>query len=278
MKITSLELHPEGSSDVAVLSFRDPQGLNQYNVKDIVGLEADSIVSRYYGASGNSKFYNQSLEKRDVIIRIELNPNFTDLESYSDLRDALYKMIASSRTGKIQIQFKNGAVVTAAISGFVTKLEAPKFEKLQEIQITVNCDDPMLKALTPVAVVVAGLNPASTHILDNKSTAPHGFSFNLAITANIASLIINDPTNPIWSFGIVPVGGFLNGDVLHFSSEYTNKYLYLTRGVATIYLADVITPGSVWPILFPNDNVFSITHPINVVWNTISYYPTYWGV
>lgn len=280
MKLTGVELHPANSSDVAVMSFRDPRGENPYNVTGITGLGADEIVPKYYGGPGNTdgNFYNMSLMKRDVVIKIQLNPSFADNQSYSDLRDALYRMIASSRTGKIQLQFKNLTEVVAAISGFISKFETSLFEKTHEVQITIKCDEPMLKALNPTVVAVAGLNPANTTIQDAKSTAVHGFQFDLGITANIASLIATNSGDSSWQFEVIPVGGFLAGDVLHFSSEYNNKYLYLTRGATTIQLADVISAGSVWPILFPGSNVFALTHPTNVVWNAISYYPTYWGV
>lgn len=279
MKLTSVELHPEGSSDVAVLSFRDPRGTNPYNVEAIIGLDVDEIVPKYYGASGSSKFYNMSLLKRDMVVRVRLNPNFTADQSYSDLRDALYKMISSSRTGKLQLQFKNGSTVVAAISGFVSKFEAPNFVKTSEVQITVKCDEPMLKALTPINVSIGGLNPASTTITDDLSTAPHGFTFDMNNTIITPSIVITDPDHPSdWSFGVTPVGGFLVGDVLHFCSDYNAKDLYIQRGASKIYLANVITPGSVWPILFPGVNKFAFTNPTHLTWADISYYPTYWGV
>ncbi len=229
MRVTSVELHPANSSDVCVLSFRDPRRQNPYNVKAIDGLDADEIVPRYYGGLGSSKLYNLLIEKRDVVIRVELNPRFGQYETYSDLRDALYKMIASSRTGRIQLQFKNGIEVVAAISGFISKFEAPNFEKTQEIRLTVKCDEPMLKALTPIVVDVAGLDPVLTVIQDATSTAPHGFKFEVAFTAFSASFNIKDPNDSNWAFEIVPAGGFVPNDILLFGSESNNKYLYYLR-------------------------------------------------
>lgn len=211
-------------------------------------------------------------------MRINLNPRFNLGESYSSLRDDLYKLIASSRTGLVQLQFKNGAAVVAVISGFVTKLESPHFEKNPEVTMTLRCDEPMLKAPTLTNVDVTALDPAATDIVDNLSTAPHGFFFEVSFVGPQASLSISDPNDPDWEFEIIPVGGFLAGDVLHFSSELNNKYLYIVRGVDTIHLADVITSGSVWPILFPKENTLALSGAANLDWVSISYYPTYWGV
>ena len=280
MKLTSVEIHPANSFAYAVLSFRDPTRDNPYNVKEIVGLDADEIVPRYYGTSKTStdKFYALSLQQRDIVLNIGLNPRYGQYETVADLRDALYKMIASSRTGKIQLQFKNELEIVAAVTGFVSKFESAHFEKTQEVKITIRCDEPMLKSPAPVEIRVAGLNPADTSITDTKSNAPHGFKFDMNVTANIASIIINDPNDLSWNFTVIPVGGFLTGDVLSFSSEYNNKTLYITRGANTIYLADVIQLDSLWPIMFPGDNNFVFTHPTNLTWKSISFYPTYWGV
>lgn len=279
MKITSVEIHPEGSSDICVLSFRDPRRLNSYNIKGITGLDADEIVPKYYGVSGDSitKYYNFSMEKREIGVLVELNPNFSANESYSDLRDRIYKMIASSRTGVIWINFKNEDESIAAISGFVTKLEASLFTGTPEVQITVTCHDPMLKAVAPTIIDVSELDPALTTIQDDLSTAPHGLTFEMEFTAATASFHIHSVLDE-WSFEVTPSGGFLIGDVLHFSSEFKNKYLYIQRGVLTIHLADVIYPGSIWPILFPGENEFVCEDPANMEWVAISHYPTYWGV
>jgi hypothetical protein len=277
MKITSIELHPENSSDVAVFSFRDPRSTNPYNVKAIAGLDAEEIVSRYYGASYGQKFYNLSLEKRELIFKIGLNPRVGELESYSDLRDALYRMIASSRTGQIEIQFKNGSTVVAVTYGSISKLESPLTEKMQEVFITIKPREPMLKAPTPVIVPTAGLSLGNAVITDELSTAPHGFKLALNITVPIPSISIG-PSGDSWSFEIIPVGGFFAADVLYFSSEYNDKYLYIMRSGGKIHLADAVVPGSIWPILFPGENTFVINPSANMAWSSITYYPTYWGV
>jgi len=278
MKVTSIELHPSGSDDVCVLSFRDPRRRNPYNVKAMVGLGADEIVHRFYGVSGSSKFYNLSVEKKDVIARIALNPAFANGETFSTLRDRIYKMISSSRRGVIDLHFMNLEQVVAKLSGFVTKMETPYFEKEQEVQITISCIDPMLRSPDPVSVSLVGQTPELTVVDDDISTAPHGLSFELEIGYDLAEIVITDPDDDSWQFRLAPVGGFLTGDVLHCSSEYNNKLLYVERSGNDIPIVDTIVQGSVWPIIFPGSNKFSIANAANLTWNSISYYPTYWGV
>ena len=229
MKLTSIEIHPDNSLTPAVLSFRDPRAENPYNVKAIVGLDADEIMPRYYGAYGNPKFYNMVLEKRTVVMRIQLNPSVSTGQTISDLRDNLYKIISASRSGKLQLQFKNGSTVVAAIEGFVRKFEAAHFEKTQEVQITIECIDAMLRSLNAVNVSVAGLDPDNTIITDSLSTAPHGFKAEILINSDMAYILLVYYDDILSGIAIGPTGGFLAGDVLHISSEDNDKYVYVMR-------------------------------------------------
>lgn len=277
MKITSVELHPEGSSAVCVLSLRDPTRSNPYNVKGITGLDADEIIPRFYGVPGATAFYNMILAKRTVTARIELNPRYNLNETPASLRDELYKLIGASRKGLVHLEFKNVDEVVAKLSGFITKSEASLFTKIPEVQFTINCPEPMLKAPNPVSLSVVGLDPTNTTIEDELSTAPHGFTFAIGVTVGIDALVIGDPDDD-WSFEVVPAGGFLTGDVIYFSSEFNNKYLYMIRAGNIVHLADVLLAGSVWPIMFPGQTNLSCLDGPSLDWLDISYYPTYWGV
>src|SRR5690606_25845439 len=111
-KVTSIEILSENISEPLVLSYKDPSRLESFNVKAITGLDADDIRPHYYGQSSlepyDIPYYNLTLPMRNFVFRVELNPSFKNDESYSDLRDSLYRRIASSRTGLIDILFKNG--------------------------------------------------------------------------------------------------------------------------------------------------------------------------
>lgn len=283
MRLTSIEIRPDNSSDSIVLSFRNPSSNNMYSIKSITGLDAESIITRHYGGgSGGSAFHDLSVEKREIVMKIGLNPLFEERQSYSELRDALYRSISSTRTGKIQLHMINddGLFVTtmAVTSGFVTKFESPHFERLQEVILTITCDSGFLRAPERLDESLVGLSRVNALITDDKSTAPHGFIFGMNITSSISSIIISDPNDASWSFGIAPFGGFINGDLLNFSSEYNNKYVSMVRAGNTIPLAEAIIQGSVWPIMFPGDNHFSFTNDAYLAWESFSYYPTYWGV
>ncbi len=282
MRVTSVNISVPNSENVVNLSYRDPTSQNVYVVKSILGLDADEITSKFYGVSGktSNKFYELSLKKRAVIFQIALNPNFKLGKSYSELRDDLYRIVSSSRTGAVQLQFKNGNEIVAVISGFVSKLESLNFTKSPEVQITITCSDPMLKALVEKNVAVAGLSPASTTIIDAESTSPHGVRFGVNFIAPTTSFSVQDAAVADWAFEVNLTGSslveFVVGDELHFSSEYNNRYLYLIRGFDIIHLVDRILPTSIWPIIFPGSNTFVCSEGVG--WDYITYFPTYWGV
>lgn len=279
MKITSIELHPDKTSIApVVLSFRDPRTLNPYNAMNVTGLDADEIIPKFYGTDGADNFYSLAQKKRDISILAGLNPNFASGQSYSDLRDALYRIIASSRTGRVTLQLKDALGVVCEVAGFISKMETGHFEKHQEVQLTISCSEPLFKAPSPTVVTVGGLVPSNTVIQDNLSTAPHGMKFVLDFASNLDFFTIIDTTDLTWSFTVTPVGGFLAGDSLHFSSELNGKYLYIQRGSTIIHLADVIEQGSIWPIMFPGANQYNFIHATGMTWNAITYYPSYWGV
>lgn len=289
MKISSVELVPANSSETIELSFKDPQGLNKYNVRTITGLDVDQInrrsyVSQYSGSSRQTRFSNLTPEKRSISVVINLNPDFGAGDTYSDLRDDIYRLIASSRTGMLTLQFKNGTSVIATISGYVNKVEAPQFEKNQNVVVFLDCEDGLLRAPVATSIDVSSLDPADTVITDSLSTAPHGMTFALTVLTDTTSLFISDPNDVdlTWSFKVTPSGGFDADDVIYFSSIYNDKYIRIERPVLgdwdIIYLADLIEAGSSWPIIFPGENHFAIENPTHFEWTEIKHYPTYWGV
>lgn len=279
MKVTSIHLITEPNPVPLVLDFRTRSGSNPYLIKAADGLDVDEILRQYYGdgGGGTGRMYDLMLAQRAVVLRFALNPNFSQNKSYSDLRDDVYRFVASSRTGLVTLEFKNGATTVAVLSGYIAKVEAPQFSKTQDAQLTIACDDPMMKAPQRTVVDVSALDNVNTTIFDNESTAPHGFQFRLVCTGALASYSITDATagKPL-TVTPTSLGGFQVGDVLHGSTERGNKYLYLVRGASTYHLVDKVTPGSVWPLIFPGENQYS--GHANMDWQYISYLKTYWGV
>lgn len=278
MKLTSIDLY-SNNKQVATLSFRDPTSSNPYVAQSTTGLDADEIIPKYYGRSGKTGagLYNLSLIKRDVVILIALNPQFSRGKTYSDLRDDLYKAVASSRNGLLEIRFMSGTKPVASVQGFVTKMETNLFSKTPQVQMTISCDEGLISSFEKYEADVIHIG-VDTTITDENSTAPHGFDFRLTFDDPSESFVIqpDDSVDPEWKFEVVY--DFLADDELYFSSITTDKQLYVVRGLTTTHLVDKITIGSLWPIIFPGDNDFQFIADGAFTWNSFEYYETYWGV
>jgi hypothetical protein len=281
MRVTDISLYSNNIETVAFsLSQAEPDA--QYYVRDMAGLDSEDLIPRFYGfgAQTKTKFYDFVLKPRLIVIRFVLNPRFNLDESYSDVRDGLYKSISSARSGLIYLHFNSGGSTVARIAGFITKFEVPYFTPLPEVQLTVRCDDPILRGVNPVLYKQGEIKITNPIIIpDSLSTAPHGFSFQVTFKAACPSFTIQDQQdNPDWKFQVIPSGGFLVGDILNFSSEHINKQLYITRGATVIYLVDKITTDSIWPVIFPGTTTLYFVDIASFDWNSVEYNAAYWGV
>lgn len=279
MKLTSIDLY-SNNQQVASLSFRDPRATNPYIAQSTTGLDADEIVPKYYGRSGSTGngFHNLALLKREIVLLVSLNPQFSAGKTYSDLRDNLYRAISSSRDGTVQLRFMNGKNPLAAITGFITKFETNLQSKTPQVQMTISCDDGILRSIEEVNLYVNQLGTDTT-LVDHVSTSPHGFKFSLTLDAPTSAFTMQPDSAPgpaAWKFDVLY--NFLADDVIHYSSVVGEKDFYITRGLVRIDLVDKILAGSQWPIMYPGGTDLQFISDGPFTWNEFTYYHTYWGV
>jgi hypothetical protein len=285
MKVTDVAVYagkPEGTEELFTFSLSRSDPTAQYMAREMLGMDVEELIPKFYGFSlqSKAKFYDFVMRPRTIVTRIVLNPRFNLDESYSDIRDNLYRSISAVRSGVVVMHFNSIGTTVARIFGFITRFEVPYFTPLPEVSITIRCDDPMFRAINPVIYEPEDLPSANPLILsDNTSTAPHGFQFEITFTGTAPSFTIQDQlTNPEWLFKVIPNGGFQTGDKLFFSSDYSNKYLYMERASVRTYLVDKIQPESIWPLLFPGHTSLYFLEMAVFDWNNLEYFSAYWGV
>ena len=296
MRVTSIELYSDRFEENLKFSLRKQSSFEKYMIRHIVGLDAEELIPRFYGFSKlpsgvdpRDKFYDFTMKPRQVSMRVVLNPNFKNNESYSDVRDELYKMVSATRSGQVIMYFHAEATAVAQLEGLITKFEAGYFNALPEVQITINCENPFFRGVAPV---IYDLNDDSypdpiiiddyIHVPDSLSTAPHGVKIMGVYNTTENSLRLRDHEDAgeyEWEF---IASGFSADadDVIVISSIAGEKNLLLASGPTTTYLLDKITSVSMWPIIFPGANkiwcqeVAAGTLDIT----RVEYYPLYWGV
>ena len=281
MRVTGISLL-SNEAEAIRFDLRATTDSTPYLIRNIVGLDADEIIPRFYGFSkdGTKRFYDFKLRQRDIVMRIVVNPRYNLGENNAEVRDQLYKIISGTRTGKLELQFHSGASTVAQISGHMIKFEVAYFSKEPELQLTIRCNDPMFRGINPVYLEAADIPTTNPIVIgDSISTAPHGFSFQVTMTGTQADFVIQDTeTDPEWDFKITPVTSFLAGDTIHFSSEFTNRYLYMIRSSVTTHLMDRVDPASVWPVIFPGFNEFHFADIASFDWDFITFDTAFWGV
>lgn len=280
MKITNVELSSE-SANVFSFGMITVPSTDKYLIKTMVGLDADEITHSFYGVGAvtNSKFHDFRINSRDIIMRIVANPNYAINETFSDLRDEMYRIISAGRSGLVNLLFMSSGSAIATISGYITKFEVPYFSKVPEFQISIKCYDPMFRGEAPVVLEAADLPSGSGLLLltDALSTAPHGFSMQVDITGSIGYFVIQDTSGtPEWQLRIDQ--SFISGDSLYISSEFGNRYVYMDRSSTITHLMDKIDPGSVWPTIFPGTNQLYFPNFGSFDWVNVTFLPAYWGI
>ena len=283
MRVSDVELI-SNNVNVMTLGLRLPSTMDKYLAKAIIGLDAEEIISKFYsfGLTNGERFYDYTLGPREIVMRVVMNPNYILSEGPSDLRDDLYRTIASSRVGTVKLVLKSGATSVAEIEGRITKFEVPHFSKVPELQMTVRCEDPIFRAISDVHLDHDSIGLGDTHpyeITDAISTAPHGMFMEIVLETAKASFTMQDKeTDPSWKFDLSPQGGFFANDILRISTEYANRYVTLERAGNVSHLANALVVGSIWPTIFPGINAFYSNYSGSLHWNEVSFRPAYWGV
>ena len=282
MRLTSVVLSTSDLAEEVVFSLPQ-QGNSRYIVRAIVGIDAEEIIPKFYGvgAVSGKKMYEFTMKPRDVVARVSLNPRFSTNEDVSEIRDVIYRLVSANRFGQLTVLFKDGGSIVSSIKGHITKMEVPYFTNSPELQITIHCNDPMFRAVTPIEYAPADL-PSTNPILliDEPSTAPHGFSFKVKFTATTTTFAVqDDPTTPDWKFEVTPPTSFLTNDELYVSSEYGAKQVFWNKASGTdTDLMDKVLLDSVWPQVFPGQNTLYFPQIANFDWLEVSYYSAYWGL
>lgn len=279
MRVSEIDLYTNDVEFITI-SLDRVSYTDKFIAKAVAGLDVDEINPRFYGfGADGTKFHEYTRSAREIVLRIVLNPNYALNETFSDIRDELYRAISSNRFGEVKLIFKSGASSLAQIFGRIIKFEVAHMSNVPELQITIKCDDPILRGITPVNLnwVNSPSLPSPFEITDALSTSPHGFTMAVNYADDsLTGIIIRDPDSN-WVFEVEWT--FLAGDVLHVSTEYGNKYLYVDlSGGGTYNLMDKITTESFWPILFPGLNEWVIEDTTDIYSVDVSYKPAYWGV
>jgi len=276
MEIKKIELFSGFSKFVDL--FLDSQAETApYILLSASGLDPAEISNMLFavGPVSGANLFQFALPPREIVLTIKLNPRPGQGETASSLRQNLYRLIGPTRTGQIQARFVGAAnVLHAYIYGVVKRVETQQTDNSQIVQLTILCDYPLLRN-TEVDVYTVGMSKTALVITDTESTAPHGLKLHVKFTGSVSSFQINAGTDAPFRVNY----DFAVNDILYISSNQWDKYIYVYDASASnnVYLGAAMTAGSVWPLVFPGVNTYTINTSA-YTFEKFAHYPTFWGI
>lgn len=128
-------------------------GQGPIQIRDISGLEpVKAEITSVPSNQDGDLFQHVRLGKRNIVLKLGLNPNWVD-QTMSSLRRMLYAHF-SPTTWRI-LKFYSDDMVTVQIGGYVESLEPNMFSQDPEMQVSVICLKPNF--IGPNATVYAGI-------------------------------------------------------------------------------------------------------------------------
>jgi hypothetical protein len=227
-----------------------------YFVKSISGLEPPERNVGISRTASGGKFQGVTIEDREVVVTIGLNPDEEKGETYKLLRDNLYTMLYTGYDPRVDIQLMQGSVPVAHEYAYVSGFEASIFDANPAVQITFTCLNPTFRAFEFTKLSPANLNEVTPDIY-NKGTAETGFQFAVQFTGTMSKWFIKQAENQ--NIGMTFDMTFHDGDVLAVSTIPGQKYVHWNkhRGKVTNKLG-ILTSDSEWIQLHPGHNHFVV--------------------
>lgn len=295
MDLRKVQLITSQAADVAdkihaEIKIQDVTPEDKYILKAASGLGVDDIFKQDAGYFINPytpeftyNYYDMLLKERVVNLVVDINPDYSEDEMARFLRDEIYKSISYSRQKELELRFSikhaSGSSDTASLFGDITKVEGDIFSADSQVGITFKCLDPFFKSVSEIEYDDPdhwGGEPDVIEVTDDYSTAPHGFRIVFTFDEDCDSFKIYNSDNE----GFTVVHDFLDGQELHFSSEFNNRDIFMYVSGDKFSMMDKIAPGSVWPVMKPGDNQFKMFEPFGDAHGAVNlfyYRKTYWG-
>lgn len=274
-----------------------------YIVKGITGLEPPAVPTK--GSRTISNNFGAT-EARQVDILLALNPTYGgNPTTISDLREEFYKKLTRPISGDLSIRLYNGDNEVARASGDLVRIETDLFSVEPELLITVSCKNYLFISPTPYLLYgdYYGYGPHVDHTdkfigyvnavdgklyfsySDDMSTAPHGlyleievktqYLFGLDIQTYFADTKISSFLLGIYlGLGKRLIVSSIFGDLKVIRRSTTDNWVSYTD----VSQISTVSPASLWPALYPGDNVFRLTNGSSFNIRSLYHFPTYWGV
>lgn len=251
---------------------------DKYYVKNISGLEPPDRNVAIAATAAGGKFQGVTIEDREVVVLIGLNPDEEKGETVKLLRDNLYTMLYTGYDPKVDIQLIAGIFPVYHEFAYVSKFEAAIFDANPVVQITFTCLNPTFRAYSAITYNPSELSQTAPNVY-NMGTAETGFQFAVKFTDDMNGWYIKQADRQ--SIGMIFDMQFHDGDVLSVSTIPGQKYIHWNKHRGKVHnKLGILTTSSEWIQLHPGSNRFVVPKKLSK-WDwkgQLTFTPHYAGI
>lgn len=255
-----------------------PKNTDKYFIKSVDGFGPPDRDIAIASTAAGGRFQGVTVQDRELVVLIGLNPDWDSGETPKVLRDNLYTMLNTGYDPKVDVQLMSGLLPVAHEYAYISKFETALFSADPMVQITFKTLNPTFRSLGPISYNPEDLSESTPDIY-NYGTAETGFMFAVAFTGSMSSWYIKQAENQ--NIGMTFKTSFASGDILSVSTIPGQRYVHLKkhRGKVKNSLS-ILTGDSEWIQLHPGHNHFLMPSKTgNWDWNgKLSFTLHYWGV
>ena len=251
-------------------------------ITNIDGLEPvkASVSTSPFGSVDGEAYTGSSVLGRNIVLTLHPNPNW-DNWSYESLRRLIYSYFMPKRPTRLV--FYSDDIIPVQISGIVESVTVNPFSKDPEIQVSIICPDPYFTALNAEVITGQSVRP------DGEIAAiDYDGSVEAGIYVKVTSVSGSSPTSIGIQIGDPAISYFtvaatVSGSMyFEMSSIPMQKYVQnidMNTGVIINLLSKItVQEGSLWPILQPGENDFSVITDAGVQDWELTYFEQFGGL
>lgn len=268
----------ESGEQALALKIRDVTQKDSLLVRKVTGLNPPDINLFIGDYSRDGGIYQgRRTPSRNVVMTIDINPNYALGESVSGWRERLYKIFLDPQVTAdfSQIILREHDNRSRYLVGYVEKFETDLFDIETMAQISMICPDPFIRDLQETVLT----DPFGwlTVPFEYEGTAETGFE---------VEIIINNTTNYLTlennGRSMLITYPFLVGDVVYFNTNRGSRKITVTRLGETSTLIAQLSPLSRWLELHSQANsmtIYGLTTAVRpAAIKSLTYTAAYWGV
>ena len=270
--LTGIEVRNKKGKLVLTLPVAASKLGDPYITKDIEGLgpvKADISTAGYANHDGGV-LQASRVGLRNITFKVGYRPDYRSNQSVQTLRRELYSYFPPK--GEVRLRILSDDYQSVDIVGTVESHDPVLFTQDPEVQISVLCVDPDLKAITETSISSFNNLPI---IVSYFGTSASGFLFELFVNRPVSLVTLKNNVNP----NIVYSTPLIAGDVLSISTIRGDKYVRRTRGGVVTDDLDGLTAGSLSMVFDSETESFYATIAgANDIPYRVTFTPRYVGV